>query len=483
MKSRNRAFSTFGLLAIWLTAISATANDWMIPVLHSADRMNPVLHQDLAKPVAAVMPSVFHLEAKTSKGKAIGSGVVLREDGLALTAAHVVDKSKSLEATFSDGKRYSVEVVMKDSAKDYAILQIRGSRFKPATSGRAKSLDLGQGLFVIGSPKGLKFSVSQGIVSALRDNHIQTDAAINPGNSGGPVFTHDGKLVAIVNFGLKDTEGLKFCLMIDAIDPKSISGSASSGSGSSGSSGSNSGSNSSSGSTATPDSGRWFVVATKEKKNQRLVQVSGKTSENIDWMSRYRGYYIDQVGKGDKGWMFVLSEGSELSDQTYTVSSKFPREWVSDNWKKKLSITSVARSKGDWIVVMSKSKKIAQQAYRVGSKFDEDYVKGFAEKGFVLTDVDSDKDYVLHVVTRFGTSSVSQKVFVESSVPTRDIRSAWDDRYSVAAVGYIEKEKRWVIGMARGMDRGSQAFWEGSYLPADWIKERWGEGYSIVSIR
>ncbi len=462
MKSRNRALSTCAFLILGLTFSTAIGTE-----------------QDLAKPVAAVMPSVFHLEAKTSKGKAIGSGVVLREDGLALTAAHVVDKSSSLEATFSDGKRYSVEVVMKDSAKDYAILQIRGSKFKAATTGVAKRLDLGQGLFVIGSPKGLKFSVSTGIVSALRGNHIQTDTAINPGNSGGPVFTHDGKLVAIVNFGLKDTEGLKFCLMIDAVDPKAISGSASSGSGSSGSSSSNSGS----GSTATPDSGRWFVVATKEKKNQRLVQVSGKTSETIDWMSKYRGYYIDQVGKGDKGWMFVLSEGNEFSDQAYTVSSKFPRDWVSDNWKKKLSITSVARSKGDWIVVMSKSKKIAQQAYRVGSKFDEDYVKGFAEKGFILTDVDSDKDYVLHVVTRFGTGSVSQKVFVESSVPTRDIRSAWDDRYSVSAVGYIEKEKRWVIGMARGMDRGSQAFWEGSYLPADWIKERWNEGFSIVSIR
>jgi hypothetical protein len=461
MKSRNRATTIVGLLMFGLTFSIASGTK-----------------QDLARTVATVMPSVFHLEAKTSKGKAIGSGVVLREDGLALTAAHVVDKSSSLEATFSDGKRYPVTVVMKDSAKDYAILQIRGSRFKPAVAGRAKSLELGQDLFVIGSPKGLKFSVSKGIVSALRENHVQTDTAINPGNSGGPVFTSDGKLVAIVNFGLRDTEGLKFCLMIDAVDPRSISGSVSSGSGSSSSS-----SSSSSGSTATPDSGRWFVVATKEKKTQKLVQVSGNTSENIDWMSRYRGYYIDQVGKGDKGWMFVLSEGSDLTDQDYIVSSKFPREWVSDNWKKKLSITSVARNKGDWIVVMSKSKKIAQQAYRVSSKFDEDYVNGMAEKGFVLTDVDSDKDYVLHVVTRYGTGSVSQKVFVESSVPTRDIRSAWDDRYSVSAVGYLEKEKRWVIGMSRGNGRGSQAFWEGAYLPADWIKERWGEGYSIVSIR
>lgn len=426
------------------------------------------------------MPSVFHLEAKIARGKAIGSGVVLRSDGLALTAAHVVDKSTSLEATFSDGKRYPVEIVMKDSAKDYAVLKIRGSGFKAPAIGRAKSLDLGDDLIVIGSPKGLKFSVSKGIVSALRDNHIQTDAAINPGNSGGPVFTSDGKLVGIVNFGLKSTEGLKFCLMIEAVDGRAISGSGSTGSGSSSS---GSGANSSSSSTASPDSGRWFVVATKGRSEQKMVEVSGSTADSIKWMDRYRGYAIETVGKGSKGWVFVLSEGTDYTDQDYTISSSFPRDWVKKNWDAKKAITSVARSKGKWIVVMSKTRKFAQQAYRVGSTFDKDYVKGMGDKGFVLTDVDSDKDYVLHVVSRFGDQRMQTSTFISASAPTKEIRDAWENGYSVLSIGYLEKDRKWVVGMVKGLRLGEQAFWEGPYMPADWIKERWDEGFAITSIR
>lgn len=427
--------------------------------------------QELPRSVQAVMPSCFHIEAKMSKGTAIGAGVVLDSNGMGLTAAHVVDKATSVVATFKDGSRLPVEVVVKDSAKDYAILKLKGSRFTPAKLGVARDLDIGQDLFVVGSPKNLPFSVTRGIVSALRDKHIQTDAALNPGNSGGPVFTIDGRLVGIVNFSVRNTEGLKFCLMIDAVDLRKASAGMGSGTGSS---------SGSSGSTSRASS--WFIVTTKGRKDQKFLDVSGSTSENIRWMSKYPGYAIDQVGKGQKGWAFVLSSDLDYRDQDYTVSSSFPREWVKANWAKKLAITSVARANGKWLVVMSKTRRFVQQAYRLSDKYDPSYISQRLADGFVVTDIDSDANNVLHVVSRFDRRC-RQTMLTDSAAPTPEIRKLWDRGYSLLAVGYLEQDRKWVVSMVEGLDMPEQAFWQGPYLPTDWIKERWEEGHSITAIR
>ena len=199
-------------------------------------------------------------------------------------------------------------------------------------------------------------------------------------------------------------------------------------------------------------------------------------------MSRYPGYYIDQVGKGAKGWVFVLTQGDAYRDQVYEISSKFPRDWVSDNWKRKLSITSVARSKGKWLIVMSRAETISKQAYRLASKFDPAWVRARADEGFVLTDVDSDKDYVLHTVTQFDARRIDALTLTSSSAPTREIREAWSKGFAVTSVGYLEAERKWAVGMAK-VEARDQAFWEGPYLPTDWIKERWADGFSMTAIR
>lgn len=427
--------------------------------------------QELPRSVQSVMPSCFHIEAKMSKGTAIGAGVVLDSNGLGLTAAHVVDKATSIVATFKDGSRVPVDVIVKDSAKDYAILKLRGSRFSPARIGVARDLDIGQDLFVIGSPKNLPFSVTRGIVSALRDKHIQTDAALNPGNSGGPVFTIDGRLVGIVNFSVRNTEGLKFCLMIDAVDLRRASSGVGSGSGSS-----------TSGPISSSGAGSWFIVTTKGKKDQKFLDVSGSTANNIRWMSRYPGYSIDQVGKGQKGWAFVLSSDLDYRDQDYTISSAFPRDWVRANWAKKMAITSVARANGKWIVVMSKTRRFVQQAYRLSTKYDPAYISQRQGEGFVVTDIDSDSGNVLHVVSRFDRRC-RQTMLTGSAAPTPDIRKLWDRGYSLLAVGYLEQDRKWVVSMVEGLDMPEQSFWQGPYLPTEWIKERWDEGHSITAIR
>src|SRR4051812_7863343 len=151
--------------------------------------------------VAAEMaPHVAALEVSGPGGRGgAGSGVVVSDDGLLLTNAHVVARSTGGRAVFSDGSEAPVEVVGADPLSDLAVVRARTATPPPAELGDAGSLRVGQLVVAVGNPFGLAGSVTAGVVSALgrslptRDGRtarvvedvIQTDAALNPGNSGG----------------------------------------------------------------------------------------------------------------------------------------------------------------------------------------------------------------------------------------------------------------------------------------------------------
>ena len=151
--------------------------------------------------VAAEMaPHVAALEVSGPGGRGgAGSGVVVSDDGLLLTNAHVVARSTAGRAVFSDGSEAPVEVVGADPLSDLAVVRARGATPPPAVLGDACTLQVGQLVVAVGNPFGLAGSVTAGVVSALgrslptRDGRtarvvedvIQTDAALNPGNSGG----------------------------------------------------------------------------------------------------------------------------------------------------------------------------------------------------------------------------------------------------------------------------------------------------------
>lgn len=140
----------------------------------------------------------------------VGSGVIVSTDGYILTNDHVVDDvdEDSILVTLHDGRRYFADVVGSDPSSDLALLRIYAQNLQPATIAKPESVRLGELVIAIGSPLGLKFTVTSGVVSALvRDDiddegysvkkYIQTDAAINPGNSGGGLFRIQGDLVGI----------------------------------------------------------------------------------------------------------------------------------------------------------------------------------------------------------------------------------------------------------------------------------------------
>lgn len=136
----------------------------------------------------------------------MGSGFIISEDGYILTNNHVVANADEIVVRMSDRRDFDAEVVGTDERSDLALLKIDAEDL-PYLELDSDDVKVGEWVLAIGSPFGLDFSVSQGIVSAVgRDipggagNYvpfIQTDVAINPGNSGGPLFNLDGKVVGI----------------------------------------------------------------------------------------------------------------------------------------------------------------------------------------------------------------------------------------------------------------------------------------------
>jgi serine protease Do len=145
-----------------------------------------------------------------------GSGVIYTTDGLILTNDHVVQEAERVTVTLYDRRQFEARVVARDPATDVAVVQIEGNGFTAAPLGDSDRLSLGDWVLALGSPLGLEFTVTAGIVSgtgralgilgqgrgsagqaAPLEHFIQTDAAINPGNSGGPLVNLAGEVVGI----------------------------------------------------------------------------------------------------------------------------------------------------------------------------------------------------------------------------------------------------------------------------------------------
>jgi len=141
--------------------------------------------------------------------QSLGSGVIVRADGLILTNNHVVEGGTDIVVALNDKREFKAKVLTADSRTDLAVLKIdtKGERLPTVPFGDSDAVQVGDLVLAIGDPFGVGQTVTMGIVSALARTQgaaandyqffIQTDAAINPGNSGGALVTTDGKLAGI----------------------------------------------------------------------------------------------------------------------------------------------------------------------------------------------------------------------------------------------------------------------------------------------
>lgn len=137
----------------------------------------------------------------------LGSGFVVREDGLIVTNRHVIVSARTVRVRLSDGREFPAKIIGVDAVTDIALLKIDAGRIQALALGSSGAVSVGDSVIAIGNPYGLGQSVSAGIVSArgriLEDDpyidFLQTDAAINRGNSGGPLLTVDGKVIGVTS--------------------------------------------------------------------------------------------------------------------------------------------------------------------------------------------------------------------------------------------------------------------------------------------
>lgn len=137
----------------------------------------------------------------------LGSGVIVSHDGYILTNHHVIESADQIEVALADGRTAKGHIVGSDPDTDLAVIKVDiGNNLPAITFGQSDQAHVGDLVLAVGNPFGVGQTVTMGIVSALKRNHlglstfenfIQTDAAINPGNSGGALVDVEGNLVGI----------------------------------------------------------------------------------------------------------------------------------------------------------------------------------------------------------------------------------------------------------------------------------------------
>jgi cytochrome c-type biogenesis protein CcmH/NrfG len=151
------------------------------------------------------------------KAKSMGSGVVLPDRDV-VTNCHVVKGASQLKVRVGK-QEYPATLRYSDWDRDVCSLSVAGIIAPAVVVGSTKSLKVGAKVYAIGAPKGLELTLSDGIVSSLREveggQYIQTTAAISPGSSGGGLFDENGSLVGLTTFYFAEGQSLNFAVPVE----------------------------------------------------------------------------------------------------------------------------------------------------------------------------------------------------------------------------------------------------------------------------
>ncbi len=251
-----RALAAVTLAVLAFTACTRTVIERVVVSPAPPANAAPALDargKTIVELVERVRPAVVNVTTDTFSpsllggggGRGVGSGFVVRADGVVVTNYHVVERAQRITVITPppDPQRYEARVIGGDPAADLAVLKIDAQGLPTIPLGSSAALRLGQPVVAIGYALALEGgpTVTAGIVSALDrtitaqdpacdpsvcengvrtyTHVIQTDAAINPGNSGGPLLNLAGEVVGINSAGAGQAENIGFAIAIDAAKP------------------------------------------------------------------------------------------------------------------------------------------------------------------------------------------------------------------------------------------------------------------------
>ncbi len=176
---------------------------------------------EVTKPQHEGLPFFFGGQGRGGIVRGGGSGVILRSDGYVLTNNHVVHQASRIEVKLKNGKSFPAKLVGADAASDLAMLKIEAKNLPQAEFASSEKARVGQFVIAIGSPFGLDYTVTTGVLSAKGrggiganeiEDYLQTDASINPGNSGGPLVNLHGRVLGINTMIIGRGSGIGFAI-------------------------------------------------------------------------------------------------------------------------------------------------------------------------------------------------------------------------------------------------------------------------------
>jgi Do/DeqQ family serine protease len=151
----------------------------------------------------------------------MGSGIVFTSDGAILTNNHVVEEALTLNVRMRDGRYLPARLVGRDPATDLAVIKVDATGLTAAKFADSDAARVGEWVVAVGSPFGLGYTVTAGVLSAKGrgglgmnaiEDYLQTDASINPGNSGGPLCNLLGDVLGINTMIVGRGQGIGFAV-------------------------------------------------------------------------------------------------------------------------------------------------------------------------------------------------------------------------------------------------------------------------------
>lgn len=183
---------------------------------------SPLTAVQIAEKHGSAVVEVMGLDAK-KQSAILGTGFLVTASGVFVTNYHVIGGIYPAQVRLANGDVYdSISVVDTDERKDIAVLKVKGFDLPFVPLGNSDSVKIGQEVVVIGNPRGLEGTVTDGLVSAVRDTGagykvFQISAPISPGSSGSPVFEKTGQVVGVATATIKDGQNLNFAVPINYV--------------------------------------------------------------------------------------------------------------------------------------------------------------------------------------------------------------------------------------------------------------------------